>query len=180
MHSSRVPKSSTATATATNISVTASRVSQPEPAAGQRQQGSFVGLSTTAHTPESIRISSNYYQQDELRLLSDISTSASQTDPLEALATYIAATFDDDDQRQSASYLSLSNERSRSQRSSQSVDDGSPIVREEQSPGSTYKWIMMSGDEKSHSSVVINAAAENTPKKRLCKYTLSHTLAIQN
>ena len=141
MHRSRVTKSSTATATA-------SRVSQPEPAAGQHQQGSFVGLSTTAHTPESIRISSNYYQQDELRLLSNISTSASQTDPLEALATYIAVTFDDDDQRQSASSLSLSNEPSRSQKSSQSVDNGSPIVREEQSPDSTNKWIMMSGDEK--------------------------------
>ena len=153
MHSSRVPESSstataTATATATNISVSTSIVSQPEPAAGQRQQGSFVGLSTTAHTPESTRISPNYYQQDELRLLSDISTSASQTDPLEALTTYIAITFDDDDQRQSASSLSLSNEPSRSQKSSQSVDDSYPIVREEQNPDPTNKWIIMSGDEK--------------------------------
>ena len=51
MHSSRIPKPSS-TATATSICVTASGVSQSESVDGQRQQGSFVGLSTTTHTPK--------------------------------------------------------------------------------------------------------------------------------
>ena len=150
MHCSCVPKSSSI-ATATSTSVTASRVSQPESAAEQSQQSSFVGLSTTVHTPESTRISSSYYQQDELRLLPDISVSninASQTDSFEALATYQTVTFDDDHQGQSASSLSRANEPSRSQKSSQPVNDVLPIVREEQSPNPTDKWIMMSGDKK--------------------------------
>ena len=145
MHSSRVPKSSS-TATATRTSDTASRVSQPESAAGQRQQGSFVGLSTTLQTPESTRISSNYYQQSELGLLSEIGTT--QTDPFEAPATRQTVTFDDHVQGQSASSLSHSSEPSRSQRSSQSVYGVVPIVREEPSPVPTDKRIMMSGDEK--------------------------------
>ena len=143
MHISRIPESSS---TATSTSFTASRVSQPEPAIGQRQQGPFVGLSTTAHTPESALISETYHQQDGLGLLSEIDIT--QIAPFEALVTYITATFDDDDQGQSASSLSLSNESSRSQRSSQPVDDHVPIVREKQSPDPTDKWIMMSSDEK--------------------------------
>ena len=120
--------------------------SQPESAAGQRQQGSFVGLSTTVHTPESTEISSTYYQQDELRLLSDISTS--QTNPFEALATYTTGTFDSGHQGQSASSLSLSNEPSRYQRSSQSVDDVAPIVRQEPSPDPTDKRIILTSNPK--------------------------------
>ena len=147
MRSSPIPKSlSTTTPSATSTSVTASGASQHESAGGQHRQGSFIGLSTTAHTPESTRISSNYYQQDELRLLSNIS--ASQIDPFEVLATHQAVTFDDRDQGQSASFLSLSNEPSRSQRSSQPVDDVAPIVREGPSPDPTDKWIILTGDKK--------------------------------
>ena len=149
MHSSHLAKSSS-TASATGTSVTAARVSQSEPVAGQRQQGSFVGLSTTARTPQSATIAGTYHQQDELRFLTDISVSdisASQINPLEALATHLTVTFDDENQGQSASSLSLSNEPSRSQRSSQPVNDVVPIVREEQS-SETEKWIMMSGNEK--------------------------------
>ena len=143
-----VSKSSSAktTTNTAGTSTITSGISQPESAAGQRQQGSFFGLSTTVHTPESTRISSTYYQQDELRLLSDIS--ASQINPFEALATYITATFDSGHQGQSASSLSLSNEPSRSQRSSQSVDDVAPIVRQEPSPDPTDKRIILTGDQK--------------------------------
>ena len=138
---------STATGTSTTTTVAVSGASQPESTAGQRQQGSFVGLSTPVHTPESGLIPANYHQQDELRPLSDIC--ASQIDPFKALTTYLAVTFDDDDQGQSASSLSLSNEPSRSQKSSQPpVDDVVPIVREKQRPHPIDKWIMMSGDKK--------------------------------
>ena len=144
MQSSRVPKSSSTTSTtsATGTSVTASRVSQPCAAAGQRQQGSFVGFSTTIHTPESVLIPATYHQQDELGLLSsEIDTT--QIAPFEA-AAHPAVTFDDDHQGRSASPLSLFNEPARSQKSSQSVDDV-PIVREEQSsdPTETNKWIIV-------------------------------------
>ena len=147
-------KSSSATTTTTNTAGTStitSGNSQPESAAGQRHQDSCVGLSTTIHTPESTQISSTYYQQDEMRLLSDMSVSdinASQTNFFEALATYITATFDGGHQGQSASSLSLSNEPSRSQKSSQPVDDVVPIVRDEPSPDPTDKWIILTGDKK--------------------------------
>ena len=152
MHSPHVSKSSfTATATAASTSTTTtvavSGVSQPESAAGQHQQGAFVGLSTTAHTPESTRISSTYYQQDELRLLSDIS--APPVNPFEALATHQTVTFGHDDQGQSASCsLSLSVEPARSEKSSQPIDDVAPIVREEQSVDPTDKWLVMIGCRK--------------------------------
>ena len=93
MHGSRVPDTSS-TVTATSTSVTTSRVSQPESAASQRHQGSFVGLSPTVHTPESTGISATYYQQDKLRPLTDISVS--QTDPFDALATHQTVTYDDE------------------------------------------------------------------------------------
>ena len=145
MHSSHLAGSSS-TASATSTSATAARVSQSEPAAGQRQQGFFVGLSTTVHTTESVLIPVNYHQQNERGLLSEIDTT--QIDPSETLATPQAVTFDYDDYRQSASSLSLSIEPSRSQSSSQSVADVVPTVREKQSPDPCDKWIMMSGDEK--------------------------------
>ena len=153
MHSSHVSNStSTAASTNTTTTITFSGVSQPESAAGQRQQGSFVGLSTTTYTPKLIRISTTYYQQDKTRLLSNTNVSdinPSQTDPLKALAMHTTAIFDDDHHGQSASSLSLSNKPSRSQKSSQPpVDDVAPIVREEQRPHPTDKWIMMSGDKK--------------------------------
>ena len=148
-----VSKSSSAKTTTNTASTSTftSRNSQPELAAEQRLRGPLMSLSTTVHTPESTRISSSYYQQDELGLLSDISASnisASQTDSFEALATYQTVTFDDDHQGQSASFLTRANEPSRSQKSSTPVDDVVPIVREEQSPDPTDKWIMMSGDKK--------------------------------
>ena len=151
MHSPHVSKStSTANATATSTATTVifSGVSQPESAAGQRPQGYFMGLSTTAHRQaELTQTSSTYYQQDELRILSDTrllpNISASQTDPFDTLATY----SDDDHQGRSTSSLSLSNEPSRSQRSSQPVGDVVPIVIEEPSPNPIDKWILNSGNK---------------------------------
>ena len=142
MHSFSVSKSPSATSTDT----TTSEDSQPGTRDGQRPQGSFVGLSTTIHTPESALVPATYHQQDELELLPEIGTT--QISPLEALATYLAVTFDDDHQGQSDCSLSLSNEPSRSQRSSQPVDDVVPIVREEPSPDPTDKWIIMSRGKK--------------------------------
>ena len=155
MHSPHVFKSAstaTATATSTTTTVTVSGVSQPESTVGQRPQGYFMGLSTTAHRPaELTQTSSTYYQQDELRILSDTrllpDINASQTDPFDTLATYITATSDDDHQGRSTSSLSLSNEPSRSQRSSQPVGDVVPIVIEEPSPNPIHKWILNSGDK---------------------------------
>ena len=149
-----ISKSSSATTTTANTADTStitSGNSQSESAAGQHQQGSFVGLSTTTHTPEATRISSTYYQQDELGLLSDLSVSdinALQTNPFEVLATHITTTFDGGHQGQSASSLSLSNEPSRSQKSSQPVDDVVPIVTDEPSPDPSDKWIILTDDKK--------------------------------
>ena len=74
-------------------------------------------------------------------MLAEVSTS--QINPFEALAAQQTVTFDNDDQGQSASPLSLANEPSRSQKSSQSADDVLPMVREEQSPDPTDKWIIV-------------------------------------
>ena len=142
MHNFSFSKSPFATSTGT----TTSKDSQPGTKDGQRSQGAFVGLSTTIHTPESALIPATYHRQDDLGLLSE--TGTTQIGPFEVPATHQTATFDDHDQGQSASSLSLSNESSRSQRSSQPVDDHVPIVREKQSPDPTDKWIMMSGDKK--------------------------------
>ena len=166
MHSPHVSKSTfTATSTNTTTTVTVSKVSQPESAAGQRQQGFFIGLLATLHTPESTRIPSTYYQQDELGLLSEISTT--QIAPFEALATDLAVTFDGD-----------SNDPSRSQKSSQPVDDAVPIVRQEPSPNPTHKWIMKSGDKRRPFQCDHEGCGKNTPKERFCEHTLSDTLAI--
>ena len=145
MHSFSVSKSiSASSTTTTSTSTTTSQDSQPDTADGQRPRSSFMGLSTTAHTSASALTPATYHQQDEPGLLSEIGTT--QIAPFEVLATHQAATFDDRDQGQSASSLSHSSEPSRSQRSSQPVDNVAPIVREEQSPDPTDKWIMMSGD----------------------------------
>ena len=148
MHSFSVYKPSSATCTSASISTATSQDSQLGTADEQQPRcSSFMGLLTTPHKPEeSSQISSTYYQQDELRLLSDIS--ASKNDRFEVLATHQTVTFDNNDHRQSVSTSSLSNEPSRSQKSSQSVDDVTPIVREVQSPNPTDKWIIMSGNEK--------------------------------
>ena len=140
MHSFSVSKSTSASSTkTTSTSATTSQDSQPGTADGQRPRGSFMDLSTTAHTPESVLIPAIYHQQDELRLLSEIGTI--QIGPFETPATYTTATLDDRDQGQSSSFLSLSNEPSRSQRSSQPVEDVAPIVREELSTDPTDKWL---------------------------------------
>ena len=142
MYSFSVSKSISATSTST----TNSQDSQPGTADGQRPRGSFMDLSTTAHTPESALILATYHQQDGMRLLSEIGTT--QIGSFVTLATYTTATFDHRAQGQSASSLSLSNEPSRSQRSLQPVEDVTPIVREELSTDPTDKWIVMSGNKK--------------------------------
>ena len=144
---------STATSTSTTTTVTVSGGSQPESAAEHRPQGYFMGLLTTPHAPaELTQISSNYYQQDELRLLPEASVSdisASQTDPLEALTQFITVTFSDDRQGGPASSLSLSSEPVRSQKSSpQPVNNIVSIVSEEPSPDPTNKGAMNSRDSK--------------------------------
>ena len=142
MYSFSVSKSISATSTNT----TTSQDSQSGAADGQRPRSSFVGLSTTAHTRTSALTPATYYQQDELELLTEIGTT--KISPSEAVATHSAITSNDDHQGRSASSLSLSNGPSRSQRSSQPVENVAPIVREEQSPDPTGKWIMMSGCKK--------------------------------
>ena len=137
MHSFSVSNSSSATSTTASISTAISQNSQPDTAGGQHPRGSLVGLTT----PELAPMPATYHQQDELGLLSEIGTT--ETEPFEVLATHQPITFDDDDQGQSASPLSLSNEPSRSQKSSQSVDDVLPIVSEEQSLDPTDKWIII-------------------------------------
>ena len=158
MRSYRVSKS-TYTVTATTPSVSVSEGFQPESSAGQRQHGSFFGILTTAHAPESTYIPAAE-RYTGLRLLAEVSTS--QIDPFAALATHRTATFDDEDQQQSASSLLLSHEPS------QATDDADPIMLvaephetgtpenpkrpssqnpADQNADSTDKWIMYSGDE---------------------------------
>ena len=135
--SKSVSKSSSATTT-TNTASTSTmtfRVSQPELAAGQRQQGSFADLSKTVHTLEPTIIPATYYQQDELGLLYDISVSdisSSQVDPFETLATHQTLTFDDDDQEQLDNSASLYNEPS------QPVEGSESLVREEPEAASHF------------------------------------------
>ena len=95
MQSSRVTKSSSATSTST---ITFLGNSQPESAVGQRPQGSFVGMSTTVHTPESTHIPSNYQQHAGLRLLADVTIS--QMNPFDALASHRTIAFDEEDEYQ--------------------------------------------------------------------------------
>ena len=106
MHNFSISKSSSATITNATASTSTStcRVSQPKLATGQRQQGSFFGLSATIYTPESPLIPETYYQQDKPRLLSDArllsEINPSQVDPFEILATHQTFTFEDQDQIQ--------------------------------------------------------------------------------
>ena len=153
MRSYRVTKS-TSTATATTATVTATSVSvsggsQPESEIDRHHQGSFVGLSTTVHTPESTYIpAADRYAG--LRPLAEISAQP-QSDPFELLATYL--------QEQAASFLSLPYEPLLSNEPSQATDDANPIMGFEepkprsgqnlvdQDADSTDKWIIYSGDE---------------------------------
>ena len=119
----------TSTATATSISTTksviASGVSQPDLAAGQRQQGSFASMSTTIHMPKSTHIPAAEQPFTGLILLAEVSTS--QVDPFQKLATHQTVTFDDKDahQEQLADFLLPSGELS------QPVDGSEPIVGDE-------------------------------------------------
>ena len=129
MRSSRLSQSTaTVTNTSTVISVTASGMSQSELVAGQRQQGSFTGLSITVHTPESRHIPAAEQTFAGLRLLAEVS--ASQIEPFQALATHQSVTFDDNDQELS------DNTSSQSSRSlaiigelSQPILDAAPNVK---------------------------------------------------
>ena len=92
---SKSSSAATATITATaSTSTMTSEVSQPELAAGQRQQGSFVDLSKTLHTPESAHIPAADQHFSELRLLAAVSTS--QIKPFEARASHQTVTFEDE------------------------------------------------------------------------------------
>ena len=149
---------SKSTSTATTASVTVSRDSQPDSTIEQHHQGSFADLLTTIHTPESTSI----IPADDrpfagLRLLAEVSTS--QLDPFETLATHRTNTFDDEDQEQSASSLSLPDGPLLSKEPSQATDDANPIMEIEepkprsgqnladQNADSTDKWIMCSSDD---------------------------------
>ena len=90
MHRFNVTQS-TSTATTSTTNITNSEVSQSKSAAGQRQQGSFIDLLTTAHTPESVHIPTANHHFSGLRLLAEVSTS--QIDPFEALAAHQTVTF---------------------------------------------------------------------------------------
>ena len=149
---------STSTATATNTSVSFSGDSQPESAIDRHQQGSFVGLSTTVHTPE-LRYIPAAERYAQLRLSAEISASQLQIDPFEALAAYQTVSLNHDAQEQSASFLSLPYEPLLSNEPSPAADDANPIMEfEEPTPrsgqnladqdaDSTDKWIIYSGDE---------------------------------
>ena len=166
MHSSRLSKP-IATATVTSTSTTTSRSSQPESAAGQHQQGSFVSLSPTVHTPDSTYIPTAE-RYAGLILLAEISASQLKIDPFEALATYQTVALNDDAQEQSASSLSLHDDPLPSNGPSLATDDAKPIMLvaepheigisedpkgpigqniADQNTDSTYKWIVYSGDE---------------------------------
>ena len=153
----RVSNSAT-TATATSTSVSVSGGFQPESAIDRHQQGSFAGLSTTVHTPESTYIpAAEPYAW--LRLADEISTSQLQIDPFEELASYQTVSLYDDAQELSASFLSLPHEPLLSNEPSPASDDAKPIMEFEepkprsgqtlvdQDADSTDKWIMYSGDK---------------------------------
>ena len=156
MHSYRVSES---TSTVTTTSVPVSGGSQPESSAEQRQPGSFGGIPTTAHASEPIYMPTAE-RYTGLRLLAEVSTS--QINPFAALAAHRTVTFDDEDQEQSASSLSLSNEPA------QATNDVNHFMvvaepheteiledpkhsggqnRADQNTDSTDKWITYSGDE---------------------------------
>ena len=167
---------------------TASGDSQPELAIEHHQQGSFVGLSTTVHTPESTHVPADDQQFSGLRLLAEVSTS--QIDPFDALATHRTVTFDDEDQEQCASFLLLPDEPS------QVIDDAVPTMvvakphetgiseapkrpsgqnLADQNTDSTDKWIMYSGDETRRFKCGYEGCGKTyTTKHDLRRHFLSH------
>ena len=150
--------SSKSTSTATTTSVSVSAGSQPESSVERHQQGSFVGLSTAVHTPDS-----KYIPAAEpyawLRLADEISASQLQIDPFEELATYQTVSLYDDAQELSAGFLSLPYEPLLSNEPSPASDDANPIMKFEepkprssqtlvdQDADSTDKWIIYNSDE---------------------------------
>ena len=183
MRSYRVSKS-TSTATATSVSVFGD--SQPESAIDRHQQGSFVGLSTTVHTPESRYITAAE-RYAELRLLTEISASQPQRDPFEVLATYQTVSLNNDAQEQSAGFFSLLDESLLSNEPSQATDDANPIMEfEEPRPrsgqnladpnaDSTDKWIMYSGDKtRPFKCGYEGCGKQYTRKHCLQKHFISH------
>ena len=95
-HSFSESSSATTTTHTASTSTMISWVSQPESAARQRQQGTFVDLSkTVVYMPESTHIPVTEHPFTELRLLAEVSTSQIEVDPFEALATHQTATLDD-------------------------------------------------------------------------------------
>ena len=120
---------STTTSSSTVTSVTASGDSQPESAIERHHQGSFAGLSTTVHRPQSTHITVAEQPFANLGLLAEVSTS--QLDPFEAHPTHRPITFDED-QEQSAISLSLPEEPSLSNEPSQMADNANPITEVEE------------------------------------------------
>ena len=179
MRSYRVSKStSTVTATTTNVSVSGG--SQPESAINRYQQGSFVNLSTTVHTPESgfIPAADRYAG---LRVLAEICSSRVHVDPFEALATYQTVSLNDGAQEQSASSLSLPDEPLLFNELSQAAtNDTNPIMEVEepkprsgqnladQNADSTDKWIVYSDDE----TKPFKCGYEGCGRKYVRKHTL--------
>ena len=169
------PQSVSGLSYAASTSTVTSRFSQPESAAEQRQQGSFVDLSETVHTPEPTLIPATYYQQDELRLLSDISVSdiiSSQFDPFELLEPHQTVTFEDQDQDQEQpDEFPLPFDELL-----WPVDDFDPMAREEQSPDPTDKWIINSGDETKRFQCGYEGCGKKYVRKTsLRRHFVSHT-----
>ena len=183
MRSYRVSKS-TSSATATSVSVFGD--SQPESAIDRHQQGSFVGLSTTVHTPESRYITAAE-RYAELRLLTEISASQPQRDPFEVLAAYQTVSLNNDAQEQSAGFFLLPDESLLSNEPSLATDDANPIMEfEEPRPrsrhnlvdpnaDSTDKWIMYSGDKtRPFKCGYEGCGKQYTRKHCLQKHFISH------
>ena len=199
----RVSKS-TSTATATTATATATSVSfsggsQPESEIDRHYQGSFVGLLTTVHTPESMYIpAADRYAG--LRPLAEISTQP-QIDPFETLATYQTVSLNDNAQEQSASSLSLPYEPLLPNEPSQATDDVDPIMAvaepyetgiskdpkrpsgqnlAHQSTDSTDKWITYSGDKKRPFKCGYEGCGKTyTTKRNLQKHFVSHIGCLQ-
>ena len=191
MRSYHVSKStSTATATATSTSaattVTALGDSRPELAIEQQQQGSFVGFSTTVHTPESTYIlAADRYV--ELRELAEICSSRVHVDPFEALATYQTASYDDDVQERSASSLSLSDEPFLSSEPSQPTNDANSIMENaepkprsrenpaDQDSDSIEKRVMFSSDKIRPFKCSYEGCGKTyMTKQGMCRHFVSH------
>ena len=179
---------------ATTTSVSVSGDSQPESAIDRYQQGSFAGLSTTVHTPESTYIPAAE-RYAGLRLLAEVSTL--QVDPFVTLATHQAVTFDDEAQEQSATSLSLPDEPLLPNEPSQAAADVDPIMvvsephqteiseipqrpsgqnLADQNTDSTDKWIMCSGDETRPFKCGYKGCDKHyTSKQALRKHFVLHT-----